>query len=42
VIDIDDPLATSRADEIPQQHLGVFDRAAPESWPSRCNRSNAK
>src|SRR5205814_9452281 len=31
VIDIDDPLAMGRANHIPQQHLAVFDRAAPEA-----------
>src|SRR6266566_2731277 len=30
VIDINDPLATSRADDIPQQQLAVFDRTAPK------------
>jgi hypothetical protein len=30
VIDIDDPLASSSTDNIPQQHLAVFDRAPPE------------
>ena len=30
MIDIDDPLAPCHADHIPQQHLAVFDRAAPE------------
>ena len=30
MIDIDDSLATSRADDITQQNLAVFDRAAPE------------
>ena len=30
MIDIDDPVATRRANHISQQHLAVFDRAAPE------------